>query len=43
MKTIYQDVGTAGEQDNRNNGQGKGNALFLVLMEGAPAELDIVF
>src|SRR6202035_2813025 len=42
VKAIYQDVGTAGEQDNRNDGQGNGNALFLVPMEGAAAELILV-
>src|SRR6202035_3649979 len=42
VKAIYQDVGTAGEQDNRNDGQGNCNALFLVPMEGAAAELMLV-
>src|SRR6202034_1431719 len=42
VKAIHQDVGTAGEQDNRNDGQGIGNALFPVPMEGAAAELILV-
>src|SRR5580698_4997912 len=42
VKAIYHDVGTAGEQDNRNDGQGDRNALFLVPMEGAAAELILV-
>ena len=43
MKTAYQDVGAAGEQEDCNNGDGNGNALFLVLMEGAAARADIRF
>ncbi len=31
MKTAYQDVGAAGEQEDCNNGDGNGNALFLLL------------
>jgi len=38
VKTVYQDVGTAGEQEDCNNGEGDGNAFFLVLMKGAAAE-----
>ena len=43
MKTAYQDVGAAGKQEDCNNGDGNGNALFLVLMEGAPPEPIFVF
>ena len=38
MKTAYQNVGAAGEQEDCNNGDGNGNALFLVLVEGAAPE-----
>ena len=38
MKTVYQDVGAASKQDDCNDGQGNGNAFFLVTMEGAAAQ-----
>ncbi|MGB0043459.1 MAG: hypothetical protein WBP91_09805, partial [Terriglobales bacterium] len=37
VKTVYQDVGAASKQDDCNDGQGNGNTLFLVTMEGATA------
>ena len=43
VKTVYQDLGTAGEQEDCNNGEGDGNAFFLVLMKGAAAEPIVVF
>ena len=43
MKTVYQDVGAASKQDDCNDGQGNGNALFLVPMEGAAAQPIFIF
>ncbi len=43
VKTVYQDVGAASKQEDCNDGQGNGYALFLVAMEGASAEPIVVF
>src|SRR5260370_41065756 len=43
VKTVYQDVGPAREQEDCNNGDSNGNAFFLVLMKGAAAEPIVVF
>jgi hypothetical protein len=43
VKTVCQNVVAAGEQEYCNNGEGNGNALFLVLMEGAAAQPIFIF